>query len=121
MKFCYCSECKTLHPKNWYSRGRCEVCHEECKTIEVRRSVYGWLMYLTSFVAFVFIVLYVGHYQMNAGYFDFMSSLPSEASLVILFGSIILAFIFQFIELDRASKEAEKAVKGLSNGRSVEQ
>jgi len=116
VKFCYCPECKTLHPKNWYSRGRCETCHEKCAIIEVKRSKYGWLMYLTSIVALVFIVLYVGHYQMNVGYFDFMSSLPSEAFLVVLFGSIILAFIFQFIELDRASKEAERAAKRQRDG-----
>ncbi|MGD0056474.1 MAG: hypothetical protein ABSB83_01285 [Methanomassiliicoccales archaeon] len=111
MKFCYCPECKTLHPKNWYSRGRCEICHEKCTTVTVRRSVYGWLMYITSIAALLFIALYVGQYQMNVGYFEFMSPLPSEAVLVLMFGSIILAFIFQFIELDKASREAERIVR----------
>ncbi len=113
MKFCYCEECKRLHPKNWYSRGKCEVCHEECRIIEVKPSAWGWLMYVSSLIAIAFLVLYVGRYQMDIAYFDFMNALPSEAVLVALFGFLILAFIFQFMELTRSSKEAEKIVESL--------
>ena len=115
MKFCYCTECKTLHPKNWYTRGRCEICHEECRMIVVKPSAWGWLMYIASAVALIFLILYVGRYQMNATYLAFMSALPSEAYIVALFGFIVLAFIFQFMELTRASKEAERITKGLSD------
>jgi uncharacterized integral membrane protein len=116
VKFCYCPECKTLRPRNWYSRGRCETCGGKCTTIKVKRSIFGWLVYFASVIALVFISLYVVHYQMDAQVFDFMNSVPSGAVLILMFGSLLAAFVFQFIELGRTSKEAEGIVRQQGGG-----
>ena len=111
VKFCYCPECKTLHPRNWYSRGKCEVCNSECTTIEVRKSIYGLSMYSVSIVAMILIILYVGHFQMGVSIFDFMSSMPSDAIVAGIFGSIGLAFALQYMDLRKTSSEAERIVR----------
>jgi hypothetical protein len=113
VKFCYCPECKTLHPRNWYSREKCEVCNSECTTIEVKRSIYGLSTYLVSIVAMILMLLYVGHFQMEVSVFDFMSSLPSDVVVAGIFGSIGLAFALQYMDLRRASNEAERIVRNM--------
>ncbi len=108
MKFCYCPECKKIHPKNWYSRDKCEICKGECKTFVVKRTIYGWLMYVFSLLGVVVLVLYVGHFQMGWEAFGIMKSVPSDLAVVILFGSILASFVFQYLELSKTSEIAER-------------
>lgn len=68
-------------------------------------------MYFVSIVAIVLILLYVGHFQMGVSLFDFMSSLPSDAIVAGIFGSVGLALALQYMDLRRTSSEAERIVR----------
>jgi len=112
MKFCYCPDCKILRPKNWYSREKCEVCGARCKVIRVKTTVLGWLSYFFSLVAILFLVDFIAGDHAFLKSLDFMEAIPSELFVALIFVSIFAAFIFQYLELARATKTAKGLIKG---------
>ena len=101
MKFFYCLHCKELRPRSWYHFGKCLICGERCAVIVVPISVFGYLMYGLSIVGAVFVVLELIGEDLGLG----------GLRLYILFGSIILALVFYFLELDRATVLAQEKVR----------
>ncbi|MBC7107592.1 MAG: hypothetical protein H5T41_02185 [Methanomassiliicoccales archaeon] len=112
MKFCYCPDCKILRPKNWYSREKCEICGAHCKVIRVKTTVFGWLSYLFSLVAILFLVDFIAQDHAFLKFLDFIKAIPSELLVASIFISIFIAFIFQYLELTKATKTARGMIKG---------
>ena len=112
MKYCYCPSCKNLQTRNWYSRRKCEICGKDCVIIEVRHTVWGYVMYLLSVLAAVIIVLYAAEYSFSVPGASFFSGLGQEAAIVLMLILIIGAFICAFVDLGKTQEEAMKRVKG---------
>jgi hypothetical protein len=100
VKFCYCPECKDLRPRSWYGGSKCVICREKCSIIVIPMSIYGYLMYFLSAIGAIFV------------FFEFMDTELGigDLRLYIMFGSIVLALVFSFLEIDRATKLAKKRV-----------
>jgi hypothetical protein len=100
VKFCYCSECKELHPKNWYSGLSCERCRGTCTLIIIPTSFVGYLMYAFSILAVGLIVIYlIGIDWALSGY-----------TIPLIFGSIAASFVCSFIEIGRGTRLAYERV-----------
>lgn len=108
VKYCYCPDCDNLHPRNWYARRKCEICGKECVPIIVKRTIFGWLMYALDAAAVVLIVLYAAHYQFNSDLVSFFSAVPSDVAIALIFGLIILSFVFSFVDIAKTSAIAKK-------------
>ncbi len=101
MKFCYCPECKELHPKNWYSGSSCERCLGSCVIISVPSSLAGYLMYAFSVVAVGLIVLnLLGTEWALSGY-----------SVPLIFLAIIASFVCAFIEIGKGTDRAYERIR----------
>lgn len=101
MKFCYCPECKELHPKNWYSGRSCDRCRGTCVIITVPTSFVGYLMYAFSVLAVVLIALdLLGTEWALSGY-----------SIPLIFVVIIAAFVCAFIEIGRGTDRAYERIR----------
>lgn len=111
MKFCYCPECNVLRPRNWYLRTKCEICGGQCKILHVKVSIFGWMMYLFSSVAVFFLFIFLVRGQSLFGSPAIFESLPSELLIAVVFASIFVAFILQYLELSRATKTANGMLK----------
>jgi len=111
VRFCYCPECKKIRPRNWHSRRRCEVCDKECITFTVDRSIYGWLMYALDAVAFVLILLYALHYQFSVSWASFFGAFPADLAVILIFGLILVSFVFASMDLSKTIKAAEERVR----------
>jgi hypothetical protein len=105
VRFCYCRKCDKLQARNWYSRGRCEICTERCVVFTVNRTFYGWLMYALDIFAVAMIALYLVDYQPLV---DAMSVIGAQ---IAIFGSIILSFVFAFVDVAKTTKKAEEKVR----------
>ncbi|MDH7508017.1 MAG: hypothetical protein QHH00_01280 [Methanomassiliicoccales archaeon] len=112
MKFCYCPDCKILRPKNWYSREKCEVCGAQCKVIRVKTTVFGWLSYLFSLVAIILLLDFIARDHALFSFLNFLKAIPSEFLVALIFVSIFAAFIFQYLELAKTTKEARGMIRG---------
>ncbi|TFG56259.1 MAG: hypothetical protein E4H30_04895 [Methanomassiliicoccus sp.] len=100
MKFCYCGQCKDLRPRSWYHHGDCLLCGNECAVIVIPMSISGYLMYVFSAIGAVFVASELMNLDLGLG----------EGRLYIMFGSIILAMVFSFLELERSTKLARAKV-----------
>jgi hypothetical protein len=101
VKFCYCPECKELHPKNWYSRGTCERCRGKCAIIDVPTSFVGYLMYIFSGLAAVLIVIeFLG-----------IEWALSDYMVPMIFAAIIIGFICAFFEIGRGTEQAYERIR----------
>jgi hypothetical protein len=101
VKFCYCPDCKELHPKNWYSGRSCERCRGTCAIISVPTSFVGYLMYAFSVLAVVLIVInLLGMDWALSGY-----------SIPLIFAAIIAAFVCAFIEIGRGTDLAYERIR----------
>jgi hypothetical protein len=101
VKFCYCPECKELHPRNWHSRGTCEVCRGSCAIISVPTSFVGYLMYIFSIFALALIALEL---------FGVRWAL-SDLDIPLIFGAIIAGFVCSFIEIGRGTRLAYDQIR----------
>lgn len=110
MKFCYCPECRSMQTMNWYTRERCERCGGKCVVVKVDRTVVGWLVYLFSALALASLVLYAGHYVLGVPAFDFVGSVAADLMIALIFVSIAIALVCQFVELGRESAIAMSRV-----------
>ncbi|HUT26507.1 MAG TPA: hypothetical protein VMW85_00460 [Methanomassiliicoccales archaeon] len=100
MKFCYCGQCKDLRPRSWYHHGDCLLCGNECAIIVVPMSIFGYLMYIFSAIGAIFVVLELINEDVGLG----------EGRLYIMFGSLVLAMVFTFLEQERSTKLAREKV-----------
>ncbi len=100
MKFYYCPECKDLRPKSWYNRGKCLLCGRECTTVVIPMSIYGYLMYALSTVGATMLAFELMGTDLGLG----------ESRLYIMFGALILALIFSFLELERTTWQAKEKI-----------
>jgi len=115
VKYCYCPACNRLQKWNWYSRKVCESCGRECVVFDVKRSVFGALMYAFSAIAVVLIVLHASWYTLGLGWASFYSSVPSDTSTWLIFGLIFLAIVCTFLDLAKTEKRAQERVhKGIN-------
>ncbi|MCG7845147.1 MAG: hypothetical protein MIO90_06940 [Methanomassiliicoccales archaeon] len=100
MKFCYCTECKDLRPKSWYRGSECVICGGKCTIITIPMSIFGYLMYVLSAIGAIFVFFELMDTKLGIG----------DLRLYIMFGSIVLALLFSFLEMDRCTKLAGKRV-----------
>lgn len=100
MKFIYCPECKELRPKSWYHYGDCMLCGKKSMTIKIPMSIYGYLMYAFSAVGLIFVIYEFLGIRTGLG----------DLRLYLMFGSLILAMIFSYIETERSAKLAAQKV-----------
>ena len=108
VKFTYCPDCDNLHPRNWYSRRRCEMCGKECVSIAVKRTIFGQLMYALDAVAFVLIALYAAYYQFNSDWASFFSVISPDTATILIFALIILSFICVYIDITKTTVIAQE-------------
>ena len=101
MKFCYCPECKELHPKNWYSGRSCERCMGTCAIINVPTSLAGYLMYAFSALAVVLIVMNLLGTKWAL----------SDYSIPLIFAAIIAGFACAFIEIGKGTDLAYERIR----------
>jgi hypothetical protein len=101
VKFCYCPECKELHPKNWYSGRSCERCRETCVLIYVPTSFVGYLMYIFCITAVGLIVLDLAGVKWAL----------SDYIIPLIFGAIIAGFVCAFVEIGRGTELAYERVR----------
>ena len=101
MKFCYCPECKELHPKNWHSGRSCERCRGTCAVISIPTSFVGYLMYAFSALAVVLILVnLLGiHWAL------------SDYTIPLIFGAIIAGFVCSYVEIGRGTKLAYEQIR----------
>jgi len=119
MKYCYCPNCDYLRPKSWFLRSRCEVCQGECVQFDVKRSIFGILMYLCYALSGILIALYVGNFLWHAGWASIISSVPQNTVLIIIIVFFITGLVFSFIDIGRTNAEAEKVKNGLKQVKTI--
>lgn len=100
MKFTYCPECKDLRPRSWHNWGTCSLCGSKSRIIAIPLSIYGYLTYVLSAIGAVFVALEVTETDVGLG----------QYRLYIMFGSLIAAMIFYYIELNRTTELAMQRV-----------
>jgi hypothetical protein len=110
MKYIYCPKCDILRPKTFLMGDRCEGCRDDAVTIEVARSIYGKLMYLTSGVAIALLALFLAQRDYGIDLIPFLSEMNETLFIVLIFVTIFLAFAFSFLDLGRTGKEARRIV-----------
>ncbi|HUV25113.1 MAG TPA: hypothetical protein VMW26_06765 [Methanomassiliicoccales archaeon] len=110
MRYCYCPECDKLHPKNWYSRNKCEICRGKCTIIEVNRTIYGFLMYLLDAVAAFFIGIYLFADSLTGALGEFVQSLGIEGITIVIFALIGASVVFGYFDLKETTRRAELKV-----------
>jgi hypothetical protein len=113
MKYCYCPNCDNLRPKSWYLRSRCELCHDECLQFNVKRSVFGILMYVFYALAGIMVVLYIGNYIWHADWAGIISSLPENTALILIIAFFVAGLVLSFLDIGKMNAEAEKVKSGL--------
>jgi len=116
MKFCYCPQCKSLRPKNWYSRRECERCNGDCVILNVKRSFYGYLMYTLDAIALVLIVFYLGYRDWNWEAANFVGDVPQDIYFALILGSVIVSFVLAYLDLKVTTKRAEEMAPGTIRG-----
>lgn len=98
VKFCYCAECKDLRPMSWYRHSNCLICGDKCATFVIPMSIYGYLMYLLSAIAAVFVYLEMTDADVGIG----------DLRVYLMFGSVLLALVFSLLETNRATRLAKE-------------
>ena len=100
MKFTYCPECKDLRPRSWHNWSTCSLCGAKSRIIAIPLSIYGYLSYALSAIGAVFVALEVTETDVGLG----------QYRLYIMFGSLISAMVFYYIELNRTTELAMQRV-----------
>lgn len=90
---------------------RCDSCRGEALTIDVPRSVFGKAMYLTSAVAVALIVLYLANRDYGLEFASFVSAIDGTLYIALIFFTILLSFVFSFLDMGRTNKEARRIVE----------
>jgi hypothetical protein len=110
MRYKYCPGCDALRPMTFLMDGRCEQCRGDALTIKVRRSSYGAAMYITSALAAAMALLYLAHRDLEWGLASFISGIDETLYISLVFGLIVLSFIFSYLDLGRTNQEARRIV-----------
>ncbi|MCX6651561.1 MAG: hypothetical protein NT131_07910 [Methanomassiliicoccales archaeon] len=100
MKFTYCPDCLDLRPRSWHNFNSCAICGQKSRIIAIPMSIYGYLTCVLSVVGAVFVVLEMIGTDIGLG----------DYRLYVMFGSLILAMVFYYIELNRTTQLAIKMV-----------
>jgi hypothetical protein len=100
VKFCYCPECKDLRPMSWYRHRNCLLCGQKSIIIAIPMFIYGYLMYGLSAIGAAFVYFEMTETDIGIG----------DTQVYVMFGSIILALVFSFLELDRSTRLAKEKV-----------
>jgi hypothetical protein len=108
MKYCYCPNCDNLRPKSWYLRSTCEVCAGQCLEFNVKRSIFGILMYAFYAMAGLLVILYAGNYILHADWANIITNVPQQTAQILMIVFFALGLVFSFIDLGRMKAEAEK-------------
>jgi hypothetical protein len=111
VKYTYCPPCNRLQKWNWYSRNTCENCNKECVVFDVKRSVFGVLMYALCAIAVVLIIFHASWYTLDLEWASFYSAVPEDISTWSIFGLLLLAIVFTFIDLAKTQKKAEERLR----------
>ncbi len=74
-------------------------------------------MYVLDAIAIVLIVLYASYYQFKADWASFFSTVPSDIATILIFGLIILSFVFAFIDLSKTTAIAQQKVEAIRRNR----
>lgn len=78
---------------------------------DVKRSIFGFLMYAACAIAVVLIVLHASWYTLGLDWASFYSAVPVDLSTWSIFGLILLAIIFTFIDLAKTQRKAEERLR----------
>ncbi|MDW5563658.1 MAG: hypothetical protein SA339_10565 [Methanomassiliicoccus sp.] len=111
MRYKYCPKCDIARPRTLMMDDRCEACRDEAITIKVHRSVYGRAMYLTSGMALALILLLLAHRDYNAGFASFISGMDGTPYIGLVFGLIVVSFVFSYLDLGRTNREARQIIE----------
>jgi hypothetical protein len=106
MQFYYCPKDDTVRPKRRFADNRCDICRQECVTIDVKRSVHGYIMYALDIAAGIMIALYLAHHQFNADFASFVGTIDETLYIVVMFGLILISFVFSGLDIGRTQAEA---------------
>jgi hypothetical protein len=106
MRYYYCPNDDAVRPKRRFTDDRCDICRQPCVPIDVKRSVHGYIMYALDIVAAIMIVLYLAHHQFSADFASFVGDVDETAYLVVMFGLILISFVFSGLDLARTQREA---------------
>jgi hypothetical protein len=101
VKFVYCAKCRSVQKWAWPPRYQCPICGEDVRIITIKPGIYSYLMYALSGLALVFVLLRVWNYNTGLGDLDW----------VIIFGSLIIAFICSYLENERGYRELDRMLK----------
>jgi hypothetical protein len=55
--------------------NKCEVCHEGCVILDVKRSVYGYAIYLSDLLAAALMVSYIAHNDLHFALAEWVGSM----------------------------------------------
>jgi len=77
----------------------------------VKRTMWGTAMYVLDAIAIALLVLDVAYYQNGAQWANFISVIPESTLLVLIFGTIIVSFVFAYLDLQKTTAEARRKVE----------
>lgn len=111
MQYYYCPKDDVVRPKRRFADNRCDICRQECVTIDVKRSVHGYIMYALDIAAAIMIVLYLAHYQLNADFTSFIGTIDGTLYIVVMFALILISFVFSALDIGRTQAEALRTAR----------
>jgi len=85
---------------SWYRHSNCLICGEKCATIVIPMGVYGYLTYILSAIGAIFVYLEMTDTDIGIG----------DLRLYLMFGTILSALVFSFLERDRTTRLAREKV-----------
>lgn len=116
MRYYYCPKDDVVRPKRRFTDDRCDICRQECVPIDVKRSIHGYIMYSLDIVAGIMIVLYLAHHQFQADFASFVGTVDGTAYIVVMFGLIVVSFVFSALDIGRTQAEALRIARGRKRG-----
>jgi hypothetical protein len=78
---------------------------------DVKRSIFGVLMYALCAIVVVLIIFHASWYTLSLGWASFYSAVPVDISTWLIFGLLLLAIAFTFIDLAKTQKKAEEQLR----------
>lgn len=85
---------------SWYRRSNCLICGGKCATVVIPMGIYGYLTYVLSTIGAIFIYLEMTDTDIGMG----------DLRLYLMFGTILFALVFSFLEMDRTTRLAKERV-----------
>jgi hypothetical protein len=78
---------------------------------DVKRSIFGALMYALCAIVVVLIIFHASWYTLGLGWASFYSAVPVDISTWLIFGLLLFAIAFTFIDLAKTQKKAEEKLR----------